>query len=276
MTNDHRALARDQLLEKVQHENLLMGVLNTTPDSFSDGGKFSCLENALRRARSMVRGGANIVDVGGESTRPGAARVSATEELIRVSDIIRKLVEDNLAPVSIDTYKARVARQAAHAGAVIINDVSGMTFDDAMADTVAETESIIVVTYNRAAVDEQIDIVDDARRFFERAFEKAHHANIPKRHIWLDPGIGFAKTLDQNFEILRRIDEICEYAHPVLVGVSRKSFIGNTLNRSVHARLPGTLAAGLAALNKGARVLRVHDVRAHKDAMKINQLLRVS
>lgn len=252
---------------------LIMGILNVTPDSFSDGGKYNHASAAITHAQKMVAAGADILDIGGESTRPGADVVSPEEELFRVISIIEQLVEKALAPISIDTYKARIAQQAANSGAVLINDISGLTRDPDMARTVVQTESAVVITYNRGETANSINLIDDTRAFFDQAFEQAANAGIPKAHIWLDPGIGFAKTQLQNFEILRRLDVLQDYGCPVLVGLSRKSFIDFLLDRPLDARLPGTLAANLFALHKGAKIFRVHDVREHNDAIKLQTSL---
>ncbi|MEL6860150.1 MAG: dihydropteroate synthase [Pseudomonadota bacterium] len=270
---EKRPIIREELISSVRQTPMLMGVLNVTPDSFSDGGLYADRTDALARAKVMVEEGAAILDIGGESTRPGSTPVSEADELTRTEQITSDLFETALTPLSIDTYKAKVAAQNAAAGAVIVNDISGMTSDPAMADAVAKTGSIIVVTYNRGETREDINFVDDMRAFFDTAYARAAQAGIPKSHIWLDPGIGFAKTVAQNFQALRRLDVICDYGSPVLVGVSRKSFIGKTLNNQVDERLPGTLAAGLYALQNGANVLRVHDVRAHSDAITIQQTI---
>lgn len=257
------------MLAAARRARQLMGILNVTPDSFSDGGQLANLEAVTTRAQSMRDAGADILDIGGESTRPGADPVSLREELRRTLGAVRHLSAHVNVPLSIDTYKAEVARQAAEAGAVLINDVWGMTRDPDMADVVASTGSAIVITYNRGAADETINLVDDARAFFDTAFARAEAANIPKEHIWLDPGVGFGKTLAQNFEILRRLDVLQEYGCCILVGLSRKSFIGLTLDRDIDERLPGTLAANLAAMHEGADIFRVHDIGAHRDALTV-------
>jgi len=260
---------RDRILTRVREAPAIMGILNLTPDSFSDGGRHNSFEAACAQVARMVENGADIIDVGGESTRPGASPVPAGEELARVLPVIRNLSAANPAPLSIDTMKSSVARAAVDAGAVIINDVTGMTGDEAMADTVAETGAAVVVTYHRGVVDEGIDAVDDMIAFFDEAFRTAARAGIPKAHIWLDPGIGFAKTQMQNLAILARLDELEQYDCPVLVGASRKSIVGHITGRPVAERLSGTLAAHLIALQRGARILRVHDVAEHRDAVAI-------
>lgn len=261
------------MLHRAQKTVLLMGILNATPDSFSDGGRFVDQSKAVAHAQHMVSDGADILDVGGESTRPGAEPVPEGEERQRTIGLITRLAEMDAAPISIDTYKAPIAREAADAGAVLINDVWGMTRDLDMASVVAETASALVITYNRGKTDESISLVDDMRGFFHRAFKTAEEASIPKAFIWLDPGIGFSKTLEQNVEALRRIDVLLEFGCPVLVGVSRKSLIGLTLDRPVDKRLAGTLGAHLASIAAGASIIRAHDVREHADAIKMQALL---
>lgn len=264
-----RAALRDEILARAKDQVLLMGILNVTPDSFSDGGMFIDPRAALEQAEALDGAGADIIDVGGESTRPGAAPVSAEDETARVLAVIPGLCASYSRIVSIDTYKAEVARAAVEAGAVIINDVWGMTRDLGMAQVVAETESAVVVTYNRGDIQPEINIADDMRDFFANAFAMATAAGIPREHVILDPGVGFGKTWQQNFDVLARLDVLMDFGVPVLVGVSRKSFIGRLLEREVQDRLIGTLAAGLASVQRGATILRVHDVAAHADALKM-------
>jgi dihydropteroate synthase len=265
----NRARLRDEILARARAQVLIMGILNVTPDSFSDGGQFLDAPAAVAQAAAMADDGADILDVGGESTRPGADPVSADDEAARVLSVIPALCEDPTRIVSIDTYKASVARAAASAGAVIINDVWGMTRDDDMARAVADTASAVVVTYNRGKADASLNLVDDMRAFFDDAFAVAREAGIPREHVIVDPGVGFGKTWEQNFAVLSRLDVLLDFGVPVLVGVSRKSFIGKLLDREVGDRLIGSLAAGLASVQRGASILRVHDVAAHADALKM-------
>ncbi|MGE6696515.1 dihydropteroate synthase [Hyphomonas sp. NPDC076900] len=264
---------RDQILARVRAEPVIMGILNVTPDSFSDGGRHNTLDAAEAQAMRMLADGAGILDIGGESTRPGAAPVSAAEELVRVIPIIRHLAARVRTPISIDTVKASVARAAVEAGAVIINDVTGMTGDPEMAATVAETGAAIVITYHRGTAGDAVDAVADMRGFFDRSFETAARHGIPKQHIWLDPGVGFAKTPRQNLEVIAGLGMLAAYGCPVLVGLSRKSFIGHVTGRAVNDRLAGTLTAHLMALQRGARVLRVHDVAEHTDMLRLYQAI---
>ncbi|MDP3739543.1 MAG: dihydropteroate synthase [Hyphomonadaceae bacterium] len=266
---EHREIVRDAFLSRAAHGPLIMGILNVTPDSFSDGGQHFDPQQALARAMEMCSEGADILDVGGESTRPGASSVSQEEELARVESVIVAINQITEVPISIDTYKAGVARAAAAVGAVIVNDVWGMTCDSEMAQAVADTQCAIVVTYNRGKADGTINLVDDMKAFFDRAFATAHTSGIPREHVILDPGLGFAKTYEQNFEALARLDVLQEYKLPILVGVSRKSFIGRLLDKPVNQRLAGTLAANLAALRSGASIVRVHDIAAHREALAV-------
>jgi dihydropteroate synthase len=264
---------RDEVLSRVRGEPVIMGILNVTPDSFSDGGRHTTLETAEAQAMRMVAEGAGIIDIGGESTRPGAAPVSAAEELTRVLPVIRHLVRRISAPISIDTVKASVARAAVEAGAVIINDVTGMTGDPDMAAAVGETGAAIVITYHRGQVAQAVDAIADMCAFFDRAFETAARTGIQKDRIWLDPGVGFAKTPQQNLEVIAGLGALAAYGCPVLVGLSRKSFIGHVTGRAVDDRLAGTLTAHLMALQRGARVLRVHDVAGHTDMLRLYQAI---
>ena len=273
MQNDARA-KRDAFLGKIGSRAIIMGILNLTPDSFSDGGRFQSLDAALAQAKKMVAEGCDIVDVGGESTRPGAAPVPEAEELERVEPILAELARGLDAPLSIDTYKAAVARRAAELGAILINDVWGLQYDSGMADTVAETETAVVIMHNRAQKDAAIDILADIRRFFDRSLALAQAAGIPRARIILDPGVGFGKTSRQNVEAVARIGELRDYRLPVLIGVSRKSFLGSLVEVGVEGRLIATLAANLTAAASGAAIFRVHDVAEHVAAFKVFDTIR--
>ncbi|WP_349358551.1 dihydropteroate synthase [Stappia sp.] len=246
----------------------VMGILNVTPDSFSDGGRFLAREDALASARKMAAHGADVLDIGGESTRPGATPVPLDEEWRRLSPVLDDVVALGL-PVSIDTYKAEIARRACAAGAVIVNDVWGFQKDPAMADTVAEAGAAAIMMHNRAAADPQIDILADIDRFFERSMELADRAGIPRARLMLDPGIGFGKTLDQNYLILNRLESLHKHGLPLLVGASRKRLIGAVLRVETDDRLYGSLAAHTIAMMKGAAMVRVHNVQPHADAARI-------
>ena len=265
-----RHAIRDRFLSQARQRALVMGILNVTPDSFSDGGQHEGFETAMAHAALMVAEGADIIDVGGESTRPGATPVSEADELARVIGIVEALAGPERAPVSIDTYKASVARAAAEAGAVILNDISGLADPD-MVHAAAETGSALVVTYNRGKADAGIDVARDMPAFFEAALETCVAAGVPERHVILDPGVGFAKTLKQNFEVLAHVEALVATGCLVLIGVSRKSFIGKVLDVEVDDRLIGSLSAGLDSLQRGAHILRVHDVAAHRQAITIRE-----
>lgn len=264
------AAKRDAILARVRAGPVIMGILNVTPDSFSDGGRHNAPEAAVQQALRMVQQGAAIVDVGGESTRPGFTPVSEADELARVLPVIREIsASDADVAVSIDTVKASVARAAVEAGAVVINDVTGLTGDPGMAETVAGTGAGVVITYHRGTADSDIDVVRDMRAFFDGALETAARVGIPRDRIWLDPGVGFAKTPEQNLEVIHHLGILEMYGCPVLVGLSRKSFIGHVTGRAVEDRLAGTLAAHAFALLRGARVLRAHDVAEHHDMLRV-------
>ena len=224
----------------------------------------------------MVAEGAAIVDVGGESTRPGHVPVPEDEELRRVVPALEALGAELDAPISIDTSKARVAREAARLGACVINDVWGLQRDPGMADAVAETGSAVVIMHNREEEDAAIDILDDVERFFERSLNLAAGAGVPFGRILLDPGVGFGKTRQQNHACIWNLDRFRRFGAPILVGLSRKSFIGGIIDAEVDRRLPGTLAADTIALMRGASVLRVHDVVENRAALAVFMALKAA
>src|SRR3984885_13492340 len=270
---DRRIIHRDTFLSALKASPQLMGILNVTPDSFSDGGSHSDLASAVVRAKAMVADGASIIDVGGESTRPGHVPVPEDEELRRVLPALEALADLD-APISIDTSKAAVARAAARLGACVINDVWGLQRDPGMADAVAETGSAGVVMHNRGHADSAIDILDDVERFFERSLNLAAGAGVPFGRILLDPGVGFGKTRQQNHACIWNLDRFRRFGAPILVGLSRKSFIGGIIDAEVDRRLPGTLAADTIALMRGASVLRVHDVVENRAALAVFTALK--
>ncbi|MEP7383666.1 MAG: dihydropteroate synthase [Gemmatimonadota bacterium] len=252
-----------------------MGILNATPDSFSDGGRFDACKTAIARAATMIREGADIVDIGGESTRPGAMPVDAEEEMRRVLPVIERVAAGHTIPVSIDTYKAQTADRALAAGARLVNDVWGLQRDPEMARVVAAHGAMVVIMHNRESIDPAIDIVEDMRRWFARSIELAHMAGIADTHILLDPGIGFGKSLQQNLDAIARVDQLRSFGYPIVMGTSRKSFIGQ-LTETTHdpnARLFGTIGSNVAAVMIGADVIRVHDVRAHVEAMRVTDAI---
>jgi dihydropteroate synthase len=265
---------RDAFLRRIGSRPVIMGILNLTPDSFSDGGRFQTVDAAISHARRMAADGCDIVDVGGESTRPGATAVSETDELARVEPILAELARMLDIPVSIDTYKAKVATRAVALGAVLINDVWGLQQDPAMADAVGEAEAALVIMHNRANKDETLNIMSDIRRFFDRSLALAETAGIPRTRIILDPGIAFGKTARQNLDAIAGIPELRDYGLPILVGVSRKSFLGSLVTPGRDASLAGTIAANLAAAANGAAIFRVHDVAEHVAAFQVFDRVR--
>ena len=265
---------RDAFLDKIGKRPVVMGILNLTPDSFSDGGKFLAADAALAHAKKMAADGCDIIDVGGESTRPGAAPVSQAEELARVESVLGELAGTVDVPFSIDTYKSAVAASAIERGAVLVNDVWGLQKDAAMADTVAAAGAALVIVHNRPEKDDSIDICSDMRRVFDRSLAIAVRAGIPENRIALDPGIGFGKTSRQNRDALLGIGALVEnYGLPILVGVSRKKFLG-ALGDGREATLFGTIAANLAAATCGAAIFRVHDVAEHVIALNVLHTIR--
>jgi dihydropteroate synthase len=250
----------------------VMGVLNVTPDSFSDGGRYLDPGAALDHARRLVSEGADLVDVGGESTRPGAEPVPADEELQRVIPVIEQLPD---IPVSIDTSKSAVARAATDAGAVFVNDVTALRGDPAMAEVVAQTGADLCLMHMlgepRTMQDDPRyeDVVAEVAAFLEERLAFAVSQGIPEHRVWLDPGIGFGKTLRHNLELLRRLDEIVALGRPVVVGASRKRFIGALTEKPESERVAGTVAANVMAYERGAHMFRVHDVGATRDALAV-------
>jgi len=260
---------RDAFLHKLKSRPAVMGILNVTPDSFSDGGRFQAFDAAIAHAKSMVVAGCDIVDIGGESTRPSATPISEAEELARVGEVLRALADLLDVPLSIDTSKAAVAARAIATGAAVINDVWGLQKDRDMAAVVAETDAALIIMHNREEKDERVDILADIRRFFDRSLALAAKAGIPEEVIILDPGIGFGKTSRQNVEAVARIPDLKEYGLPILVGASRKAFLGSLTGDGIEATLIGTVAANLVAAAAGASIFRVHDVAEHVAALRI-------
>jgi dihydropteroate synthase len=272
MRADQRA-RRDDFLKLIGAHPVVMGILNVTPDSFSDGGRFLAAEAAVAHARSMAAQGCAIVDVGGESTRPGATAVAEAEELARIGAVVAMLANELAVPLSIDTYKAGVAARAVELGAIMVNDVWGLQRDPAMADTVAAAEAAVVIMHNRGEKDGTLDVIADLRRFFDRSLALAMRAGIPDRHIVLDPGVGFGKTARQNIEAIARLGELADYDLPIMVGVSRKALFGSLIPQGIQRGTEGgpigTVAVSLAAAAAGASIFRVHDVADHVAALAV-------
>lgn len=249
--------------------SLVMGILNVTPDSFSDGGQFIAPQSALAQAGRLIAEGADIVDVGAESTRPyGAQPVSAEQEMQRLQPVLGDVVALGT-PVSIDSMKSAVVAWALGAGAAIANDVWGLQRDPDMARVVAEHKAAVIVMHNRDRADPAIDIIRDIEAFFARSLDIAARAGIPGSHILLDPGIGFGKTPEQSMTVLARLDELREFGLPLLIGASRKRFISTVMPSEPHQRLGGSIAAHVLAMRKGARIIRTHDVSETVQALRV-------
>lgn len=259
------------LLPELGRRTLVMGILNVTPDSFSDGGRFVGVEAARAQAAALTEAGADILDIGGESTRPGHTPVSAAEEQARVLPVIEAVAPGLSVPISIDTYKASTAEAALKAGATLVNDVWGLQREPDIARVAAEHGAPVIVMHNRETIDGALDIVADMLRFFERSLDIARRAGIPDGDIVLDPGIGFGKSWEQHLDALRRLPELTSLGFPLLVGVSRKSVLGRLHNAATAPadRLFGSIAAHVAAASLGADIVRVHDVRPHVEACQV-------
>ncbi|MCB9773219.1 MAG: dihydropteroate synthase [Nitrospiraceae bacterium] len=259
---------------------LIMGILNVTPDSFSEAGHCLKPETAIERAQQMIAEGADLIDIGGESTRPGASYVDRDEEIRRIAPILRVLRKLTNIPISIDTRKAAVARTALDLGADIINDVSALQDDPQMAQLIQETGAGVVLMHrqghslNMQHAPQYKDVVVEIKDFLSERISMARSVGIPADHIMVDPGIGFGKTLDHNLEILRNIGKFLPMGYPILIGVSRKAFIGTLTGKPVGKREFGNAAAVAAAVWQGAHIVRVHEVGAMHDAIQVAQALQ--
>ncbi len=258
----------------------IMGIINITPDSFSDGGEFFEAGNAVEHALKLVDEGADILDFGGESTRPGAESLSVEEEIRRVIPVIKAVIEQTNVPISVDTYRSETARCALESGVDIINDISGLHFDPRMAETIAEFDAACVVMHikgtprnmqNNPYYD---DVIKDVMAWLEESIAIAGQAGIDQNKILIDPGIGFGKRYIDNITIHRRLDELSNLGKPILFGSSRKSFLGKILNLPVNQRLEGTIASVVLAVLKGANIVRVHDVKSIKRAVQTIDVLK--
>lgn len=252
----------------------VMGILNVTPDSFSDGGKFTLVDAALRQVERMIYDGASIIDIGGESTRPGAAAVNQRNELARVIPILKAIVQRFDVVVSIDTSKAAVMAEAVEHGAGIINDVRALQNPDCL-EIVAQSNLAICLMHMQGMprtmqTDPQYeDLIPDIKTFFNQRITACVEAGIEKQRLIVDPGFGFGKSLEQNYSLLAHLDSFHDLGLPILAGLSRKSMLGNLLNREVDQRLAGSLASAIIARQKGAQIIRVHDVKETVDALKV-------
>jgi dihydropteroate synthase len=262
---------------------LVMGVLNVTPDSFSDGGRFSSMERALVRAAEMIAEGADILDIGGESTRPGAEIVSTEEEIRRVVPVIEELSKSSNVPLSIDTTKAIVARAALQAGAEIINDISGLRFEPEIANIAAGARAGLVLMHSRGDIrtmhrlEPVPDILAEVTNSLRESISEAERRGVPRECLALDPGIGFSKSLEQNLELIAKFDQLAQSfaGFPLLIGTSRKSFLGRVLDGApVDERLHATMATVTAAVLGGAHIVRVHDVKAAVENVRVADAIK--
>ncbi len=272
----------DQVAVLLSNRNriIVMGVVNTTPDSFSDGGQFFDANRAVDHALQLVADGADIIDVGGESTRPGADPVGSEEEMRRVVPVIERLAAQTNVPISIDTYKGSVARAALTAGATIVNDISGLTADPRLAQAVAEFDAGLILMHKRGdpttmqSDTHYDDLMAEIRLFLREAISKAETAGVDPAKIMIDPGIGFGKDLAGNVEIINSVGSLTELGKPVMIGASRKSFIGRITGADPGHRLHGSLAAAAVAVIYGASAVRVHDVKETREAVDVAIQLR--
>lgn len=242
------------------NETFVMGILNVTPDSFSDGGKFNSVERAVQHAKEMVENGAKIIDIGGESTRPGYTRISDEEEIERVVPVIKALLKEVPAILSIDTYKSEVAKAAVEAGAHMINDIWGGKADPEIAKVAAEYNVPIILMHNREDTSYH-NYFEDYMDDLQKSLEIVKEAGVPDEHIILDPGIGFVKNLAQSIETMQRLEELVAFGYPVLLATSRKRMIGTILNLPLEERVEGTAATCAYGVMKGCHIVRVHDVK---------------
>jgi dihydropteroate synthase len=252
----------------------IMGIINVTPDSFYDGGKYNNLEQAVLLAEKLIKDGADILDIGGESTRPAAKSVSPDEELSRVIPLIEKIKDFGI-PISIDTTKAEVAEEAVKAGAKIINDISGLNFDPEMVKVAARTGVYIIIMHIKGTPKNMQEnpvygnLLVEMEEYFEKSITLALKNNVSREKIIIDPGIGFGKTLEHNLEILRNLSEIKKIGYPVMLGTSRKSFISKISALPVEERLEGSLATVVTGISQGIDIVRVHDVKETKRAILV-------
>lgn len=250
----------------------VMGILNVTPDSFSDGGSYTSIDKAMEQTEKMIQQGADIIDVGGESTRPGHVQIGDEEEIKRVVPVIREIKKKFDIPVSIDTYKSAVAKAALEAGADLLNDIWGFRYDEKMAELAAEYDVPVCLMHNRDNLDND-DFMEDMKKDLQISLDIAEKYGVKKENIMLDPGVGFGKTYEQNLMVMNHLEEIVDMGYPVLLGTSRKSVIGLTLDLPVDEREEGTLATSVLGAIKGCQFVRVHDVEKNVRALKMTDAI---
>ena len=256
----------------VEHKTYIMGILNVTPDSFSDGGKFDRIDAALRHAEEMIRDGADIVDIGGESTRPGHTKISEEEEIARVVPVIEAVKSRFDVPVSIDTYKSKVTEAALKAGADLVNDIWGFKYDHKVAELTAQYGAACCLMHNRQEPIYQ-NFLEDVIRDMEACVQIARDAGVSDDKIMLDPGVGFGKTYQMNLDIIHHVDILHDLGFPILLGTSRKSVIGQTLDLPTDQRVEGTLATTVLGVMKGCAFVRVHDVKENKRVIQMTEAI---
>lgn len=256
----------------VEHKTYIMGILNVTPDSFSDGGKFNRIDAALRHAEEMIRDGADIVDIGGESTRPGHTKISEEEEIARVVPVIEAVKSRFDVPVSIDTYKSKVTEAALIAGADLVNDIWGFKYDHKVAELTAQYGAACCLMHNRQEPIYQ-NFLEDVIRDMEACVQIARDAGVSDDKIMLDPGVGFGKTYQMNLDIIHHVDILHDLGFPILLGTSRKSVIGQTLDLPTDQRVEGTLATTVLGVMKGCAFVRVHDVKENKRVIQMTEAI---
>ena len=273
----------NKLVNSQGSKTLIMGIVNVTPDSFSDGGKFFTLKSAYDHSKKLIKDGADIIDIGGESSRPGSKPITLEEELERTIPLISK-IRSNFPRtiISIDTTKSKVAEEAILSGANIINDISGLSFDKNMVKVASRHDVLLVIMHMQGKPETMQyapnynNLIEDIKLFFEERIRFATQFGIKKNRIILDPGLGFGKSYEDNFKLINQLKQFCDFELPVLIGPSRKSFIGIALNEEPESRLEGTLAAVSAGILRGAHIVRVHDVKQIKKATKIIDLIRIA
>ena len=258
---------------ELKDRTLIMGILNGTPDSFSDGGRYNTSDTAVAHAKAMIEQGADIIDVGVESTRPGHTQISVAEEMERMKEILLPVLEMSTVPVSVDTYRAETADFALSHGAHILNDIWGLKYDKDMAAVAAKYDVPVIIMHNQNSTDYD-DIIDDMKAFFFSSVDLALKEGVKPQNIWLDPGIGFGKDYAQNVEVIQRLGEITVYEYPVLLAPSRKRFIGTILNElPADQRDEGTVATCITGMIQGVDMVRVHNVEMHKRAITVADVL---
>lgn len=256
----------------IQEKTYLMGILNVTPDSFSDGGKYNQMSEALKHVEQMIRDGADIIDIGGESTRPGYTLLEDEEEINRVAPVIEQVKKNFDIPLSIDTYKSRVAEEAIRAGADLINDIWGLKYDNRMAEVIANAKCACCLMHNRSNK-EYSNLIQDLMSDLKESIKLAKSAGIEDDTIIVDPGVGFAKSYEMNLLVMKHLEEMKVLGYPVLLGTSRKSMIGLTLDLPSDERVEGTIATTVMGVMKGCSFIRVHDVKENKRAIQMTEAI---